>query len=110
MTFSIDPPRRPSGVRRPKKSAADIVDDLENQREIRGPNLPVPVGRPRAIPAGPARAGGEAAIHAQVIGEKRGLRAGPTIHDQAKATYNKTHWSGSNDRRRPKGGATKTEA
>ena len=109
MSFSIDPPRRPSGPRRAKKSAAEIVDDLENQREIRGPNLPVPVDRPRTIPAGSARAGGDAAIHAQVLGEKRGLRAGPTIHDEAKATYNKTHWSGSNDRRRPTGGGAKTE-
>ena len=33
-----------------------IVDDLENEREIRGPNLPVPVSRPRTIPAGSARA------------------------------------------------------
>jgi hypothetical protein len=110
MTFSIDPPRRPSGVRRPKKTAAEIVDDLENQREVRGSNLPVPVGRARTIPGGPARAGGDAAIHAQVLGEKRGLRAGPTIHDQAKATYNKTEWSGARDRRRPKGGGAKTEA
>jgi hypothetical protein len=44
-----------------------------------------------------------------VIGEKRGLRAGPTIHDEAKATYNKTEWSGAKDRRAPKGRVTKTE-
>ena len=109
MTFPIDPPRRASGPRRPKKTVAEILDDLENEREIRGPNLPVPVGRARTIPGGPATAGGDAAIHAQVIGEKRGLRAGPTIHDQAKATYNKTEWSGARDRRAPKGRAAKTD-
>jgi len=54
------------------------------------------------IPPGPGRVGGEAAIHAQMIGERRGLRAGPTIHDEAKATYTKTEWSGEKDRRRPR--------
>jgi hypothetical protein len=114
MTFPIDPSRRSGPARRPrKKSAAEIVDDIESGRapyEASGTTLPVPVSAPRTIPAGTARASGDAAIHAQVLGEKRGLRAGPTIHDQAKATYNKTEWSGARDRRRPKGGTTKTEA
>ena len=110
MSIPIDPSRRSGPIRRAKKTAAEIVDDLEAGRSPDATTLPVPVGPVRALPAGSARAGGDAAIHAQVLGEKRGLRAGPGIHDQAKATYNKTHWSGANDRRRPKGGTTKTEA
>jgi hypothetical protein len=109
MSFSIDPPRRPSGVRRLKKTASEIVDDLESGRSPEANTLPVPVSAPRTIPSGSVRIGGDAAIHAQVLGEKRGLRAGPTIHDQAKATYNKTEWSGARDRRAPKGRSAKTD-
>ena len=49
------------------------------------------------------RIAGAAAIDAQVIGERRGLRAGPTIHDEARRSYNHTKWSGAYDRRAPKG-------
>jgi hypothetical protein len=48
-------------------------------------------------------------IEAQLIGERRGLRAGASTIDQAKAIYNKTEWSGERDRRAPKGRAAKTE-
>lgn len=105
MPISIDPPRRTPAVRGPRKSG----EKAEEARAVEQANLPIPVGAPRAIPAGSARPGGDAAIHAQVLGERRGLRAGPTIHDEAKASYNKTAWSGSSDRRRPKGRAAKTE-
>ena|SRR5258708_6061997 len=105
MPFSIFPPRRTAGVRR----AQPPEDRDEAAQETPSANLPVPVSAPRTIPAGSARAGGAAAIHAQVLGERRGLRAGPTIHDEAKTSYNKTAWSGSSDRRRPKGRVTKTE-
>jgi hypothetical protein len=111
MTFSIDPPRRPSGVRRARR-AEDARPDETTAPETTAPeraNLPVPVSPARSVPRGDPRVGGDAAIHAQVLGEKRGLRAGPAIHDQAKASYNKTHWSGSSDRRAPKGRVTKTE-
>ena len=106
MTFPIDPPRRPSGVRRTRKPDPRP----EEATAPESANLPIPVSPARSVPRGDPRMGGDAAIHAQVLGEKRGLRAGPTIHDQAKTTYNRTHWSGSNDRRRPKGRAVKTEA
>jgi hypothetical protein len=105
MPIPIDPPRRVPAARSAKKPE----DRAEDSRTVDASNLPVPVSAPRTIPAGAPRVGGDAAIHAQVIGEKRGLRAGPSIHDEAKSTYNKTHWSGSNDRRRPKGRTTKTE-
>ncbi len=105
MPFSILPPRRTQPIRRSPKA-----DDRPDEAYVaETANLPVPVGGPRSIPAGSARVGGDSAIHAQVIGERRGLRAGPTIHDEAKTSYNKTAWSGASDRRRPKGRVTKTE-
>ena len=41
--------------------------------------------------------------------QRRGLRAGPSIHDIARSAYNKTEWSGSYDRRARKGRAARTE-
>jgi hypothetical protein len=108
MTSSIDPLRRPPRIRRTRKSAAEIVDDLEGKAEVSPSTLPVPVGRARTIPPRTPVASA-AQIEAQLIGERRGLRAGPSMHDVAKVTYNRTEWSGSKDRRAPKGKAAKTE-
>jgi hypothetical protein len=111
MTSPIDSIRRASRARRPRKTAADVIDGIEAGRtgSAEPTTLPVPVGPAKTMPAGSANASGAAAIHAQVLGERRGLKAGPTIHDQAKASYNQTEWSGTKDRRRPKGGTTKTD-
>jgi hypothetical protein len=106
---SVGPARRTPRVRRPKKTAAELVEDLDAGAAPQPTTLPVPVTPARSIPRGGARVGGDAAIRAQVLGERRGLRAGPTIHDEAKATYNKVEWSGSKDRRAPKGRKAKTE-
>ena len=103
---SIDPLRRLPGVRRPRKPADEAIDAAHDAESA---NLPVPVSPARTIPPASPRLGGEAALHAQLIGERRGLRAGPSVHDEAKDTYSKTEWSGSQDRRRPKGRAAKTE-
>ena len=109
MTSPIDPSRRLGPLRRSRKSAAELAGDQEADHLPDAPSLPVPVGKARTIHSASARPGGDAAIHAQVLGEKRGLRAGPTIHHEAKATYNKTEWSGARDRRSPKGRTAKTE-
>jgi hypothetical protein len=106
MTPPIDSLRGTPSVRRTRKTAAKRS---EATAEATGANLPVPVDAPQTIPSGPANAGGETAIRAQVIGERRGLRAGPQVHDEARGAYNSVEWSGSRDRRRPKGGATKTK-
>ena len=107
MTMSIDPIRRAPGPRRSRKSEAETGRaDLTQATD--GSLLPVPVGPPRTIPQGAARVGGAAAIDAQVIGERRGLRAGPQIHDQARVSYNRTAWSGSADRRAPTGRSART--
>ena len=102
----IDPLRRSPLVRRLRKPAAESPDDT---LETEGSNLPVPVSPARTVPPKPGRIGGDSALHAQVIGERRGLRAGATVHDEAKSSYVKTEYSGSWDRRRPKGRAAKTE-
>jgi hypothetical protein len=49
---------------------------------------------------------------AQIIGqhgERRGLRAGPSLLEQARDAYNRTEWSGSYDRRARSGRATREE-
>jgi hypothetical protein len=106
---AIDPLQRSSGVRRARKAAKLQTDGTSETASTETTNLPVAVSPPRTIPPRPARIGGDAAIEAQMIGERRGLRAGPTIHDEAKASYTKTEWSGSWDRRAPKGRKTKTD-
>jgi hypothetical protein len=108
MTSPIDPIRRPPGARRPKKSAADVVDEIEGKAEVEASGLPVPVSPARTIPP-KTPAASAAQIEAQLIGERRGLRAGASVIDQAKVTYNRTEWSGSKDRRAPKGRAAKTK-
>jgi hypothetical protein len=108
MSFSIDPARRSPGIRRSKKTAAEIVDELEGTSQAEASNLPVPVGPARTIPPRTPVASA-AQIEAQMMGERRGLRAGASVIDEAKVTYNKTEWSGSWDRRTPKGRAAKTK-
>ena len=108
MTSPIDPLRRSPNVRRARKSAAEIVDDLEGGTQSSGPGLPVPVGPARTIPP-KTPAANAGSIEAQLIGERRGLRAGAAVIDEAKHTYNRTEWSGSKDRRAPKGRAAKTK-
>ena len=108
MTSSIDPARRSSRARRPRKSAAELLDDLEAGRAVAPSNLPVPVSPAQTLPPRTPVASA-AAIEAQLQGERRGLRAGASLIDEAKVTYNKTHWSGSKDRRAPKGRAAKTD-
>ena len=108
MTSPIDPIRRPPSARRPKTSAADIVDEIEGKAEVEAAGLPVAVSPARTIPP-KTPAASAAQIEAQLIGERRGLRAGASVIDQAKVTYNRTEWSGSKDRRAPKGRAAKTK-
>ncbi|MGZ6049771.1 MAG: hypothetical protein ACXWKN_15355 [Phenylobacterium sp.] len=103
---SIDPLRRSAVVRRTRKSEAETADDAQVSE---GSNMLVPVSPAQTVPPRPGRIGGDSALHAQVIGERRGLRAGAGVHDEAKASYVKTEYSGAWDRRRPKGRAAKKE-
>jgi hypothetical protein len=108
MTSPIEPTRRSAGARRPKKTAADLVDDIDGKNEAAPATLPVPVSPARTIPPRTPVASA-AQIEAQMSGERRGLRAGASVIDEAKTTYNRTEWSGSKDRRAPKGRAAKTD-
>lgn len=105
---SIGPLRRSPRIRRTPKTAAEILDELEGKSQAGSTNLPVPVSPARAIPPkGPVASAAQ--IEAQLIGERRGLRAGAKIHDEAKVTYNRTEWSGAKDRRAPQGKTAKTK-
>ena len=108
MAFSIDPARRSPRIRRTRKSAAEILDDIEGAPEATANTLPVPVAPARTIPPRTPIASA-AQIEAQMLGERRGLKAGASVIDEAKVTYNRTEWSGQKDRRAPKGRAAKTE-
>jgi hypothetical protein len=107
MSLPIDPYRGTSAVPLAGKARRRTSSEAKRTEAANLPATVEPVADP--IPAGSQGKGGEAAIHAQVIGERRGLRAGPTVHDDARASYNRTEWSGAKDRRRPKGGTTKTQ-
>ncbi len=76
-------------------------------------NLPVPVG-PVSAPRSFAdeRRPGESEVEAQLLGqdgERRGLRAGPSLLERARLAYNRTEWSGSYDRRARKGRGAHTD-
>lgn len=65
----------------------------------------------RAEAAAPAAGAPEAAVRAQLMGERsrRGLRGGPEVLEQARSTYLQNEYSGRRDRRPRKGLITKTE-
>jgi hypothetical protein len=105
MSFSIDPAHKSPRIRGSRKTAAELLDELEGAQAS---NLPVPVAPARTIPPRTPVAG-SAAIEAQKLGERRGLRAGASVIDQAKVSYTRTEWSGSQDRRAPKGRAAATK-
>jgi hypothetical protein len=105
MTFRIERPRGPAGVRRRENDPADAAEESQDAR------LPVPVGPPAKAPR-PDRRGGEAGFAAHLIGQdgqKRGLRAGAPVLSAAKRAYDRTEWSGSKDRRARKGRKARTE-
>jgi hypothetical protein len=109
MTSPIDPIRRGARLRRSGKTAAERAEAASGAE---GSNLPVPVGPVRTIPPVAEIAGGGAEFDAQLLGQdgqKRGLRAGPSVIDTASATYNRIEWSGSKDRRARKGRIARTD-
>jgi hypothetical protein len=108
MSFPIDPFRRSPGVRPAKTPAAESPDGDDNSAEAAALNLPVPVSPARTLPP-KAPVGNSATIEAQKLGERRGLRAGAAAITAAKTTYTRTEWSGSKDRRAPKGRSAKTD-
>ena len=108
MTFPIDSsgPGRPA--RRLGKSPGESRGAF-SEHEVA--NLPVPAGPARTVPRTPAN-DTHAIFAAHLLGQdgqKRGLRAGPSLIDAARSLYNRTEWSGERDRRANKGGSAKTD-
>lgn len=100
----IDRIQRAVSARRASKAQTDRAEEA---RAVGASNLPVPVepiDPPRSFRD--ERPRGYAEFAAQIIGqggERRGLRAGPSLMDQARDAYNRTEWSGRYDRRARKG-------
>jgi hypothetical protein len=110
MMSRIDRVRRAALVRRAYRAEADSVDA---GRDADAVGLPVPTRRvepPRSFRDDHKSADAEFA--AQLMGQdgqRRGLRAGPSMIDRARDAYNRVEWSGRFDRRARKGRQTKTE-
>lgn len=96
----------------PRASRTD-TDRAREARPAGASNLPVPIDPvtpPRTFRD--ERPRGYAEFAAQIIGqggERRGLRAGPSLMDAARDAYNRTEWSGRYDRRARKGGTTRED-
>ena len=110
MMSRIDRIRRAGLVRRAQKAEGDRVEEAQGAG---GVNLPVPVGpvtAPRTFRE--ERRRGDTEFAAQLMGQdgqRRGLRAGPSLLDVARTAYNRIEWSGSYDRRARKGRRARTE-
>ena len=108
MSFRIDPTRRAVSAR---QGAPPATDRKSNADGARTANLPVPVGPVIEVPR-PDNRDHAAALDAQLLGQdgqKRGLRGGQTVLDQARCAYNSVEWSGRYDRRARKGRSTREE-
>lgn len=107
MMSRIERIRRSELIRRANKS-----EEAAEETEAEVVNLPVPVGRARTVPPRDYRPSAGAAFEAHLMGqdgEKRGLKAGEPLIQSAKITYSRIEWSGSKDRRAPRGHITRTE-
>ena len=106
MTWSISPIRKTSRLQATHRPDAD-------EREPETDASAAAVARARKSAIGPGSvAEGAAVFSAQLLGQdgqKRGLRGGPETLGAAQRVYTKTEYSGSSDRRAPKGRATKTK-
>jgi hypothetical protein len=92
-------------ARRAARAAAERIDETRAQASA---NLPVPVGPVTPVPRTfrDDRSRGDSEFSAQLMGQdgqRRGLRAGPSMLETARTAYSRTEWSGSYDRR-PKAG------
>jgi hypothetical protein len=99
MTKPIDPIRRAERIQRAKRALV-----VRGQAAEPAETLPVPA--PQAPGHKP-----EIAVAVQLLdeSERRGLRGGEPVLKAAKSAYVRTEWSGSADRRTPKGSLTKKE-
>ncbi len=109
MTGSVDPVR-PFERRQTRRRVEDASRPAPADG---GTNLPVVIATPHAEEiADPPPAQGYSVFTAQIYGQtgqKRGLRGGQPVIDEARAAYLETEYSGPDDRRPPKGLLKKTE-
>ncbi|HRD28690.1 MAG TPA: hypothetical protein PLO65_10365 [Caulobacter sp.] len=109
MTGSVDPVR-PFERRQTRRRAEDLSRPAGADG---GTNLPAVIEPAHAEDlADPPPAEGYSTFAAQMYGQtgqKRGLRGGQPVIDQARAAYLETEYSGPDDRRPPKGLLKKTE-
>ena len=106
MTSPLDPIRRPNAPRRVKRSDTAARGE-STDRSVPAVYEPPPPPAPSGVAAQP-----EAAFAAHMLGQdgqRRGLRGGKETLDSARTLYNKIEYSGSADRRSPKGRTAKTE-
>lgn len=114
MTRRIDPLSPISGERRrvARRQRDPAPDTVAPEQQIAGLPALIPGETAHASePTAPPPAGG-AVFAAQVMGQegqKRGLRGGPPVLQQARSAYLETEWSGRLDRRPKRGQVTKTE-
>jgi hypothetical protein len=111
MMSRIDRVRRLAHSRRAARTETEHVDETAPAQVV---NLPVPAGSAGPYQRPPRRdfREGDCEVFAQLIGqagERRGLRAGPTLLDTARVAYNRVEWSGSYDRRARSGRRTRTD-
>ena len=99
----VSPAAKPRSIRR----RLQLFLLRERLEEHAAPPEPQPDPEP-AVPHAPRA---EAGVAAQLMGERerRGLRAGYEVREQARATYLQTEFAGPRDRRPRKGRITKTE-
>ena len=109
MPGPIDPIQRASAARRAHRQArgADAAHEAEEVA-----NLPVPVAEAGDPPPPESTRTAAAAYAAQLLGQtgqRRGLKGGTPVLDNARSAYLGTEGSGRADRRGPKGKVTKTD-
>ena len=113
MTDPLVPARPISALRRLARRLGATGRELVPVGDVPAQsNLPAIIATPVVEQPAPAESDLSAAFAAQVMGQggqKRGLRGGPPVLTQARASYLQTEWSGPADRRIRRGRITKTE-
>jgi hypothetical protein len=107
----IDRIRHTLSSRRAARADEKRIDDGD---KAAASNLPVPVGPAVTVerPLRPESRRGHTELSAHLMGQegqRRGLRAGPTLLDIARHAYSRIEWSGAWDRRARKGRRANTD-
>lgn len=112
MMSRIDRIRQTLSARKAARTAEARADEARGASGS-ATNLPIAVDPPAgARNHKDERPRGESEFDAQLMGQdgqKRGLRAGPSIFDIARAAYTRAEWSGRYDRRARKGRRARTD-